>query len=205
METEEPLAVILEDVSKENTDFIIRINSNGDFLPKNGVFLGNGTPFDPWIIQNKNINATGKGPAIYVGNTTDHFVISECNLYKANGMGKWPYFPDVVLYLYNVTNGIIEKNYLHDNKWKGLSLYKTENVTIQNNTIYDNDENGMSLYEANNSTVIDNVITTSKNIGIELVFSNYSLVKNNTCVGGSEGVRITRSKMNVIAHNDVKN
>jgi len=51
----------------------IRIDSNADFPTFTTV--GDGTSGNPWVIDNMDIDGTGFGYCIYVGNTTEHFVI----------------------------------------------------------------------------------------------------------------------------------
>jgi len=70
----------------------IRINSDSEFNATNGVTGGNGTAGNPYIIDNWNINATGAGCGIYVGNTTKYFVIRNCTVYNASGYGATTYY-----------------------------------------------------------------------------------------------------------------
>ena len=67
----------------------IRINSNADFDQAHGLVnwaTGNGTLSNPWIIEGWDINGTGYGYCIYVGNTTDHFEIKGCYLSDGRGL-----------------------------------------------------------------------------------------------------------------------
>ncbi len=60
----------------------IRINSNSDFDAEHGITDGNGTEADPWIIEDYNINGTGYGYCIYIGNTTDYFKVKIMEINK---------------------------------------------------------------------------------------------------------------------------
>ena len=54
----------------------IRIDEDGDFgIGLNGVSAGDGSPGNPWVIENLEIDGTISGNCIYVGNTTEHFII----------------------------------------------------------------------------------------------------------------------------------
>ena len=67
----------------------IRIDSNADFP---GIAsAGDGSVGNPWVIENWDINGTGVGYCIYVGNTTEYFEVRNCSLYNASGV---LFFPD---------------------------------------------------------------------------------------------------------------
>ncbi len=97
----------------------IRIDSDHDFYELRGVFSGNGTNNNPYIIEKYDINAVGRGNGIYLGNTTAHVRISNCTLHDATG--------DSGKYHFN----------------SGIFMYRTSNVTLLNSTI---SENGYGIY-----------------------------------------------------------
>jgi hypothetical protein len=68
----------------------IRINSNADFDTAHGVSGGNGSETNPWIIENLDINGTGPGYCLFIGNTTDHFIVRNCRLHDTNGPYSYP-------------------------------------------------------------------------------------------------------------------
>jgi parallel beta-helix repeat protein len=111
----------------------IRIDSNTEFDAAHGVTGGNGTVWAPWIIENYEINGTGYGYCIYIGNTTDYFVVSGCYLHHASGVGSDPYYPDSGFTLYLGENGTIIDNVLSSNDWNGLYLYGSSNNKISGN------------------------------------------------------------------------
>ncbi len=91
----------------------IRINNNSDLA--GAAASGSGILLDPYIIEGYDINANGSGCAIYIGNTTDYFVIRNCTLYNASYQAS-PYNAGGGMILYNnsapalVTNNIISGN-----------------------------------------------------------------------------------------------
>ena len=89
----------------------IRIDSNADFTGANGVTGGNGTPTNPWIIENYEIDGTGYKSCIYIGNTTDYFVIRDCYIHDATNIEGFY----TGTYLYNTQNGTIFKNRVSSN------------------------------------------------------------------------------------------
>ena len=123
-----------------------RIDGNHDFLLLG--LNGSGIPSDPWILEGLSINGSGWGCSLYIGNTTDHFIVRQSDLFSGSGLGYWPYFPNSGLYLYNVTNGLVSDNTLSFGQWNGLTLYLCENVTVKNNLVHDNLDEGMSFFEA---------------------------------------------------------
>ena len=60
-------------------------DSNADFDTEHGVIAGSGTQADPWIIEGWDINANDLGYCIYIGNTTEYFVVRDCYLHHAVG------------------------------------------------------------------------------------------------------------------------
>jgi len=72
----------------------IRIDNNIDFadLAQAEGWNGSGSQADPWLIENYDINGTGYGYCIYIGNTTDYFVLRDSYLHEASGVESWPYY-----------------------------------------------------------------------------------------------------------------
>jgi len=77
--------VFLPEMPQYMTRGPIRINGNENFTTANGVTGGNGTEIDPWLIEGWDISGLGFGYCIYIGNTTDHFVIRNCKIHDARG------------------------------------------------------------------------------------------------------------------------
>ncbi len=113
----------------------IRIDSDADFP---GIAsAGNGTFMSPWIIEGWEINGTGHGDCIYIGNTTEYFIVRDCYMYGINDVSPWPQ-PS--------TDG------------QGLLLYNTQNGLIFNNTISSNViDTDLEVYQndADSSAYID--------------------------------------------------
>jgi parallel beta-helix repeat protein len=117
----------------------IRINSNVDFDVAHGVLnwnSGDGSLGNPWIIGGWDINGYDEEYCIYVGNTTDYFIIKNCYLHDANGPSNLgnPYFGDTGIILFYVTNGTIENVNVTDNM-HGILLAGTRELYFFNNSI----------------------------------------------------------------------
>jgi len=142
----------------------IIINSNADFTIGNGVTSGDGTEGNPWIIEDWEItgfNIFG----IFIGNTTDYFIIQNCYIHNCSEFAGNIAFPypslssPVAILTYNITNGILFDNKIAYNYYS-LLLYESFNNTLTSNQI----------------------ITTPYPLIIE-ENSNRNLITNNTIVG----------------------
>ena len=178
----------------------IRINSNADFNPAHGVTGGAGTALNPWIIQNLNIDGTGYGYGIYVGNTTDYFIIRNCKLSNSTGgYFGWDYAPDSGLVFYNVTNGIAANNIMTTNAFAGIYSVRSTNLMIFNETLAGN-YYGIYLRNTNDSVVSFNTVS-SNYIGAWLFESNSNTMANNTITHNYQGIMMVSSTWNTFDHN----
>ena len=122
----------------------IRIDSNNDFSTY--ASSGNGTEGNPWIITDLDINGTGYGYCIYIGNTTDFFTIEECYLHDAYiSNSDNLYQPNAGIVLNNVENATITGNEIELNDYMGVFLYGSSNNAIQYNNITYNTEIGILI------------------------------------------------------------
>ncbi|UCG69156.1 MAG: right-handed parallel beta-helix repeat-containing protein, partial [Thermoplasmata archaeon] len=182
-------------VTKYEGQFIIlqkpiRINSDIDFDLNHGVTGGSGTKGDPWIIQDYEIYGKGYGYCIYIGNTTDYFIVRNCSLYEAGGVWSWPYFTDSGLILYNVQNGRIENNNISYNHYGGTFLSNSNYNILINNTFFTNDEYGTLLYYSDlnsleNNTIKNNVCAISLSSSMDITLYNNSMIENGISIYGN--------------------
>lgn len=127
------------------------ITSDADFETQ--AWPGNGSISNPYLIENLNIT-TNSSTAIWVRNTTRHFIIQNClfvspvNIYTL-------YQPIFPVTLTNVSNGEIRGNQIVNSN-AGISGYALSNFTISDNRF--------------------NVTWT----GIDVRFSNFTTILNNT-------------------------
>jgi len=162
----------------------IRINSNADFDAAHGVVnwaTGNGTQGNPWIIEGWDINGTGYGYCLYIGNTTEHFEIKYCNLHWPTGFFYVQYYDNANIYLHNVKNGLIRNNSCWAGKtfWSHGIYSESSDLVIVNNNILEYNRHGLYLIFSDNHTIDDNTIRFNDNIGIILDHSCNNLVHNN--------------------------
>ncbi|MFH0816487.1 MAG: NosD domain-containing protein [Methanobacteriota archaeon] len=187
--------------TRSNRD-VIRIKSNDDFDDDHGVSEGNGSSSNPYVIENFIINGTGYGYCIYIGNTTDYFVIRDCYLHNASG----GYYYNAGAVLYNVSNGMID-NSTFAYSYNGIYIYgDSDENTIQNNTAILNEYSGIMLVDGcGNNVIIYNTATSNSFVGIHLYddcdFNTVSY--NNASSNLYEGIILSYSDHNFVEGNVV--
>jgi len=179
----------------------IRINSNADFANQASSegWKGSGTEGDPYIIENYDINGTGYGYCLYIGNTTAYFVVRNCSLHDV--WGNWGiYLANSGLYLYNVTGGILDKNTVANNYF-GIFLYSSNSNTITNNNASNNGY-GIWLFFSSNNTIANNNASSNTAYGIYLDSSSSNTITNNTASSNNDdGIDLLISSNNRITNN----
>jgi parallel beta-helix repeat protein len=159
----------------------IRINSNADFNAAHGVSAGNGSQINPWIIQNYEIDGTGCGYCIYVGNTTDYFTIRNCALHHANGINSYPYFWNTAIICYEVDNAYIMNNSMTFNNQMAIFFYYCTNCVISDNNASYN--YGYTIYTEYSTfnTIRNNWVSDGDNCGIAVCWSSHNNTVENNC------------------------
>ncbi len=196
----------------------ILITGNDDFTASNGVVGGTGTPSDPYVIGEHQINASA-AHGIRIENTNVSFLIREVVLHSGGQ------FHDGVSFQ-NVTNGRIEStevsnsrngihvvdsgnitlsaNNLSSNSGHGIHLLSTTGAVVQNNTVIHNQGVGIWVQASTDVTITGNVASSVRRFdnsvswldtGIFLEFSARVLVSNNVIESfESEGILIGGSR-----------
>ncbi len=208
----------------------IVINSNNDFanIASSEGWPGDGSSTNPYIIQNIEINASGYGAAIYIGNTTVYFIIQNVDVHHAQFKGNFRLGAGIMLI--NVTHGNIinskihnnanhgiymdrcsdvklEMNEIKDNKW-GIFVGVLGNSKIDNNTITSNTVSGIVIGSRSNNVVVEYNTLFKDNYGIEIRDSSNTRLKNNTIDGdgsGAVGIRLYNSTGIICKNNTVEN
>jgi len=190
------------------THDVIRINNNSDFREHAVAegWQGNGTQCNPYIISGYDIVAYGAETAIYIGNTTVHFVVEKCYLHNAFYHYD-SYFDGSGITLYNVKNGDIYNNTCSGNWNDGIELRYSSGNTIYNNIVNSNDgSGGIFLYYSNNNKIYNNTAFYN-GYGITIDFhSSNNTISPNTCNNNIYGINIeSYSSNNTISHNACNN
>ena len=187
----------------DNANHIIstpfRINGNADFATSPKVTGGDGSIGNPWVIENFEINGNGYGYCIYIGNTTQYFIIRNCIVTWADG-GSWDqYFNDAGISLFNSINGQIRNNTAANNSVYGIMSWQCANMQIANNRMDDN-KFGIIVYDwSKNIVVSNNTVKRNPYGGISITGSESVSVLNNTMI--FNGIEIIGSLTNCTSYN----
>ena len=189
----------------------IRINSNAEFDAAHGVTGGGGTETNPYIIENYYINGSGYGYCIYIGNTTDYFVVRNCSLHDASANGNI-YYWNSGIDLYNVKNAHIENNTVSSNGDNGIYLSSSNNNTIRNNKLThhlssplnasSNEGSGIYLESSCNNTILNNNASNNGR-GISLYYSINNTLTTNNASANVYGMYLKSSSNNLLTGNTV--
>ncbi|MGM0509609.1 MAG: right-handed parallel beta-helix repeat-containing protein [Thermoplasmatota archaeon] len=188
----------------------IRIDNNTD-LSQEAVFNGwngTGTESDPYIIEGYSIDGGGYGNCLYIGNTTDHFLIRDCHFYNATGKGSFQYFYDSCIYFYNATNGSVKDTNASHSWTSGIYHQYSHRITIDNLTVYypnQMGQTGIYYFLSENNTVLNSTII-SGGYGIKVTSSSDNNVIDNNHIMDVQwnGINIVNSENNTILNNTVE-
>jgi parallel beta-helix repeat protein len=172
----------------------IYIDQNSDF-PFYAT-AGDGSSGNPWVIENLEINSNNTDtPCIYIRDTTDYFVIRNCNLTGASVS------PGAGVSLYNVWYGEISNNTITNNRF-GIFLDSTLRINMINNTC-NNNYYGIYLYD--NSWYNDMINNTCNSNYAGIFIESYcrlNTITEATCNGNTFfGIRFA----DMSSDNDVTN
>ncbi|MBD3352228.1 MAG: hypothetical protein GF364_12140 [Candidatus Lokiarchaeota archaeon] len=134
---------------------------------------------------------------IYVGNTTDYFVVKNCYLYNSTDQG---------IYLNNNTRGTILNNDITLNS-VGMYLKDSINIKIRFNNISSSNFDGIGIYDSNDNTIENNNVSKNS-VGIESDGtynngSNYNYISNNSFSFNDLGINTAVSTNNTLFNNTI--
>lgn len=187
--------MVSEEASAYTPHGQIRILSDSDFTPANGVISGNGTEINPYIIAGWEIDAEG-GDGIKISQTTSHFIIRDCFLYHGDSRFT------VGIWLTNVLNGRIQGVALTE-MGRAIALTGSHNNTISNSHLYKN-RHGVYLGGSDNNVIKNNNVSSGR-WGIYLGNSENNRIVGNVVYDNLYGVEISLadSRDNIVTHNDI--
>jgi len=186
----------------------IIISSNEVF--ENYSFPGEGTPDNPYLIENLLIESTNQTPCIYMFNTTVSFIIRNCDLSGTTGSVY------SAMHLLFIENGVVEDCAIHDAE-TGVTLAGSNNIidsihvsncnytglrglgsqtTIKNSIFYPGETQDTLLLEhANNFTLLNNTFHYQEewfDTQIRIRLSNNTKLEDNTIISNSIPILITQ-------------
>nr|MDO8110470.1 right-handed parallel beta-helix repeat-containing protein [Candidatus Sigynarchaeota archaeon] len=185
---------------------------------------GNGSAINPFIIENKQITASGTGNCFFLNNTNAHVTFRNCTFYMS-GVSTLDW--DAGIKVNNCSHVRISGCTIHDNLI-GISVMSSSLVslvsnnisfssaysimldhlnstTIQGNRVWNSTGWGIYLTVSTNNTIISNTVTNctaQAAIGLNFGVDN-NTVDGNTLQSNEFGIYIQMSKLNVIQFNNV--
>lgn len=189
----------------------IRIDSDTDFHEQAEArnWEGNGSKEDPYIISRYEIDGSGKGYCMYIGNTTVHFELKNNYFHNAGGVERKGvaddyYFRNRGIFINNVENGVIANNTVSDNEGDGISFFGSRQNRLKNNTIINNGDDGIYLYYSPDNMILDNQVLENGLEGIRVSQSLRNLLRNNTASKNHRrGISIQVSNDNLLTENNL--
>ena len=178
---------------------------------------GAGTSSNPYVIQNLYMDGQGSVECLSISNSEVFFLIINCEFKNAGGdFG-------IGITLFNVKNGNVYNNFIHDNDWIGLHCMNSEKLNIEQNTIRrqiygivveqsnivelldntigDHSREGIGVVGSSNCLISQNDISSSSINGIYMDYTDDSTVSHNSISGSEDGLRFSHSSNNEITNN----
>lgn len=181
-------SVVAEDSNSYTVRAPIRIDGNSDFASQAAQegWPGDGSPGNPYIIEGYEIDVSGHGHGIYVGNTTVHFFVRRCYIHNISGIPPYP---------------------AHETNQAGIFLLRTQNGRLYGNNIH-RGFSGITLDYSDNNIIDNNSFSVSYKRGLFLLQSNNNIISNNTLFGPGrdhrypvDGIYLFLSEDNLISDN----
>ena len=126
MQEEHPLGTFAR------SDTPISVHGNGELEAI--VDHGEGTPLNPYVIENRTIDAAGSEHGIHIRLTTAHLVIRNCTVFNASSHG---------IYLQQASNVHVSGNTAVGNSGDGILLHVSHNLNVSGNNASYNGVNGI--------------------------------------------------------------
>ncbi|AGB04409.1 parallel beta-helix repeat (two copies) [Aciduliprofundum sp. MAR08-339] len=159
----------------------IKIDSNKEFqiMASNENWPGSGSFWDPYIIENYDINGTNALWGIYIGNVTAYFTIKNCHIHHVNKVvNNMNLYHDAGIEFYNVSHGKINNNVLEHNKY-GIAVFDSPYTLIYGNTC--RNHTGESIFLASDYSRAINNTCSYNGYGI-MIEASHTRVENNTLI-----------------------
>ncbi|MFX1326613.1 MAG: nitrous oxide reductase family maturation protein NosD [Promethearchaeota archaeon] len=192
---------------------------------------GDGTPQNPYLIENVTINGLGSDSCIEIRNSIVHFTIKNCTLYNSGS----DLDVDAGIKLDWVENGKLIDNNCSYNKANGIFLINSDNNNLSGNIVNNNTDNGVKLEESNYNTISGNkanyncdgillnsksekwedwtsknnisgnIVNNNTNQGISLNYCLWNAISNNTAIYNLIGIKMYGADYNNISGNIASN
>jgi len=167
----------------------IHIDNNWTAAKSVGICTGNGTYYEPFVIEDLVIDGGGSGNCILIENSDVYFKIENCTVYNSlEGIR-----------LSNVNNSLIITNNCSSN-YHGIFLLGCNNNTISGNNATNN-YYGIRLSSSDYNNVSENSANSNNGNGIRLSSSDFNNVSENSANNNGWGISLSSSDYNNISGN----
>jgi len=169
----------------------IRIDQDADFTAANGVVnaaTGDGSSGNPWIISGWNIEGIGDGFGIYIGNTTEYFLVQDCLVHDITGGtgSNEPYDVNAGITLYNVQNGVLSNVTATDGDL-GIYIRGSPGISVLGSNASGNSAYGVQLFASDGCSVEDSAMD-SNYYGLHVYDSDTCIVASNNLTENDVGI-----------------
>ncbi len=212
----------LEDLEISSISETIHIDGNSGWVAFKaaGNCTGNGTYYDPYLIEDLIIDTGGFGIGILIENSDFYFRIENCTIYNSGGvLNAGIHLLDVIngqlidnncsnnwagIYLRSCSNSNISGNIVNDNN-DGIASIASDRTTISDNSANNNIRGGIFIYGGDDIMVLRN-IANGNDKGISLFFNNdNTTVSSNKAYNNSFGIHLEKSNNTIISDNTAIN
>jgi len=152
---------------------------------------GNGTLSNPYIIEDKDIDANGNTFGILINNTNKFFSLINCTVFNAS----------YGVFLHNVSKGTVYDCDIRDNNITGVMLSNCSNNVILYNYIYSNSKHGIFINCSMHNEINVNFLWDNLHSGIYLNGSNYNNITSNLFTDHNNAIYLLSSNHSYIAYN----
>ena len=147
---------------------------------------GDGTLGNPWVIENRVISGYGQSCGIYIGNTTDYFVIRNCTI-NATTANYDEWHTGAGIHIYNCDNGEISNTTVNHSISYGIYLSdQTTTIVIANNSIWNCTLRAIAVSYSDNCLFYMNDLDGNYTSNFGMSFDGYSdfhVIEKNTIDG----------------------
>ena len=157
----------------------IYIKNNWSATKDAGTCTGEGTYFNPYVIEDLVIDAEGLSNGILIESTEEFFRIENVTIYNTSNS-----VLTAGIKLNHSNNGILINNNCSSNR-NGIILWYSDNNTISGNILYNNSDCGMEI-QGDNNDIFNNIVYNNSRHGIWLGGYNNTVndnIANNNLVG----------------------
>ncbi len=159
----------------------IRVDSDAEMtaMDISEGWPGDGSVGSPYIIEEYDIDGTGYGYCMYIGNVSFSFIVRNCSLHRASGnFDNWNY--DSGLYIYNSPNARVDNVTSYLNAGYGIRIQDSNNAEVKFSNTHMNDYYGIYFRYSDGGQILNNTADYNFYSGIIIYQSDNIKIIGNT-------------------------